>query len=466
MAKTCMQSVLGGEAVVAVADGGHGLDREVRRSEESQVTLVTVDPIGEPEDDGAYDDEAEEAGDDERQCLVPLLQCGGGLPYDSSRAARSCEAAIGGSDCASIPASCSSSSVPSTATRSPGTTRWSRPGHWAISPPSPGMIATGARLPKCPRNVGLWAPSDSPTSNWTTANCTPPSSMLCELRRRHASTKDGSGERGDIEDAALPRHPLEGSGDGGVRQLGHDADVGAELADAQGGLQGMNLLDPGADHGHGVGQSRLDEGVTAVGVLLQVRHAPVRQHPGEACVGLVVDHDDRSSTEVKLLHNAKGDSLEPTDDDVVAQFHPGVRLHASMLPSRIRPEVARGLNVQNVQEASGSVLSVAVSLREASLAQSDLEPFRRALTGYCYRMLGSGFEAEDAVQETMLRAWRSGAGFEGRSSVRSWLYRIATNVCIDMHRQVQRRARPMDMGPASPPDRVAARAHCCPRRPG
>jgi len=67
-------------------------------------------------------------------------------------------------------------------------------------------------------------------------------------------------------------------------------------------------------------------------------------------------------------------------------------------------------------------------------------------------MLGSGFEAEDAVQETMLRAWRRADGFEGRSSVRSWLYRIATNVCIDMHRQVQRRARPMEMGLASPPD--------------
>src|ERR1700733_9580389 len=92
-----------------------------------------------------------------------------------------------------------------------------------------------------------------------------------------------------------------------------------------------------------------------------------------------------------------------------------------------------------------------VSVREAALAQSDLEPFRRELTGYCYRMLGSGFEAEDAVQETMLRAWRNAAQFEGRSSVRSWLYRIATNVCIDMHRNVQRRARPMEMGPSSPP---------------
>src|SRR5689334_9128989 len=88
----------------------------------------------------------------------------------------------------------------------------------------------------------------------------------------------------------------------------------------------------------------------------------------------------------------------------------------------------------------------------AELGLSDLEPFRRELTGYCYRMLGSGFEAEDAVQETMIRALRGASGFEGRSSVRSWLYRIATNVCIDMGRQVQRRARPMEMGPASPPD--------------
>ncbi|MHB1910641.1 MAG: sigma-70 family RNA polymerase sigma factor [Acidimicrobiales bacterium] len=85
-------------------------------------------------------------------------------------------------------------------------------------------------------------------------------------------------------------------------------------------------------------------------------------------------------------------------------------------------------------------------------AKSDLELFRRELTGYCYRMLGSGFEAEDAVQETMLRAWRHAESFEGRSSLRSWLYRIATNVCIDMGRQVQRRARPMEIGRSSAPD--------------
>lgn len=92
-----------------------------------------------------------------------------------------------------------------------------------------------------------------------------------------------------------------------------------------------------------------------------------------------------------------------------------------------------------------------MALSAPSIA-ADLEPYRRELTGYCYRMLGSGFEAEDAVQETMLRAWRKAESFEGRSSVRSWLYRIATNVCIDMHRHVQRRARPMEMGPASAPD--------------
>jgi RNA polymerase sigma-70 factor (ECF subfamily) len=82
----------------------------------------------------------------------------------------------------------------------------------------------------------------------------------------------------------------------------------------------------------------------------------------------------------------------------------------------------------------------------------DLEAHRRELTGYCYRMLGSGFEAEDAVQETMMRAWRGIDRFEGRSALRSWLYRIATNVCLDMMAGPQRRARPMDLGPSSTAD--------------
>ncbi len=82
----------------------------------------------------------------------------------------------------------------------------------------------------------------------------------------------------------------------------------------------------------------------------------------------------------------------------------------------------------------------------------ELEQHRRPLTGYCYRMLGSAFEADDAVQETIVRAWKNMDSFEGRSAVRSWLYRIATNVCLDMLRGRQRRARPMDMGPSHPAD--------------
>jgi RNA polymerase sigma-70 factor (ECF subfamily) len=77
-----------------------------------------------------------------------------------------------------------------------------------------------------------------------------------------------------------------------------------------------------------------------------------------------------------------------------------------------------------------------------------LEQHRRELTAYCYRMLGSAFDAEDAVQEVMVRAWRAINKFEGRSSLRSWLYRIATNVCLDMLGSSQRRARPMDLSPA------------------
>ena len=84
--------------------------------------------------------------------------------------------------------------------------------------------------------------------------------------------------------------------------------------------------------------------------------------------------------------------------------------------------------------------------------EAELESHRRELTAYAYRMLGSTHEAEDAVQDTLLRAWRSYDGFEGRAALRSWLYRITTNVCLDALNGRERRARPMDLQPARSAD--------------
>jgi len=105
-----------------------------------------------------------------------------------------------------------------------------------------------------------------------------------------------------------------------------------------------------------------------------------------------------------------------------------------------------------VQETSPTVAA-------GELEQS-LEQHRTELTAYCYRMLGSPFEAEDAVQETFIRAWKGFERFEGRAALRSWLYRIATNVCIDMLSGRERRARPMDLGTAGEP--IEANLHMLP----
>jgi RNA polymerase sigma-70 factor (ECF subfamily) len=96
----------------------------------------------------------------------------------------------------------------------------------------------------------------------------------------------------------------------------------------------------------------------------------------------------------------------------------------------------------------------------ASELASQLEQYRSELKAYCYRMLGSPFDAEDAVQETFIRAWRGFERFEGRAALRSWLYRIATNVSLDMLNGKERRARPMDLGPAREP--VEANLHTLP----
>ena len=115
----------------------------------------------------------------------------------------------------------------------------------------------------------------------------------------------------------------------------------------------------------------------------------------------------------------------------------------------------------DIDERGARVTSVAIGPTDQ--LDPRLLEHRRELTGYCYRMLGSSFDAEDAVQETMVRAWRGLAAFEGRSALRSWLYRIATNVCLDQLSGRQRRALPMDLSgsPWQPVEHSLAQ-----RRPG
>jgi RNA polymerase sigma-70 factor (ECF subfamily) len=128
-----------------------------------------------------------------------------------------------------------------------------------------------------------------------------------------------------------------------------------------------------------------------------------------------------------------------------------------MTPAVCEPDLRRSRPRPDFARTAGQSRSIR-PLQESPMAAArrgidgQLEQHRKELTGYCYRMLASPIDAEDAVQDTFLRAWRAFERFEGRAAFRSWLYRIATNVCLDMLNSRSRRARPMDFGPAATPD--------------
>jgi RNA polymerase sigma-70 factor (ECF subfamily) len=185
-----------------------------------------------------------------------------------------------------------------------------------------------------------------------------------------------------------------------------------------------------------------------------------------AAVGLDVDAEDEHKEEIARQARRWRFSF-PADDD--RRRHAAVRAAARSVRATSVTQLAVRA-VEHYEEfalkadkaappgprsSTVSVGSGAVAVRPEIAPDAwseELEQYRRPLTGYCYRMLGSAFEADDAVQDTLVRAWKNMDSFEGRSTVRSWLYRIATNVCLDMLRGRQRRARPMDMGPSHSAD--------------
>ena len=173
----------------------------------------------------------------------------------------------------------------------------------------------------------------------------------CELNglRRPAQAGLDEGrrrQRGHVQHAARPGDPFERVGDRGIGQLHDEREVRLQLLDAERRLQRVDLVDLDADHRGGTRQACFLESLAPMGVAPNVGDAPIVQGPGEAGVGVVVDHDDLRAAEGELLHGAQSDTLEAADDHVTIHV---VGLHANhprMLPSRFAVDVAAALNVR------------------------------------------------------------------------------------------------------------------------
>jgi RNA polymerase sigma-70 factor (TIGR02960 family) len=145
---------------------------------------------------------------------------------------------------------------------------------------------------------------------------------------------------------------------------------------------------------------------------------------------------------------------------LAAQLHGTASTHPQEKPLPMTNAHQNPDGVSSLKREPRPVLSIRARVRRGELRaarpsadlEGCLEQHRAELTSFCARMLASPLEAEDAVQETLLRAWRSSDGFEGRASLRSWLYRIATNVCLDLLSGRQSRPFPIDLGPAQAPE--------------
>ena len=200
-------------------------------------------------------------------------------------------------------------------------------------------MATGARFPKCPRKVSC-ANSDG-LDRYLHHGEVDAAQLNGMGAPPQAGLDEGGGSQvGGIEHGARARHPLERASDRRVGQLHHQAHVGAQLADAQRRLQGVDLVAFDADHGGGPLQPGFGQSLATMGAAVDVGDTPVIEHPGEARVGVVVDHHHGRATQVELFDGPQAHSLEAADDHMATQRGVTWLIHPHMLPSGVARQVA------------------------------------------------------------------------------------------------------------------------------